>query len=53
MSQTSPVEFTTVSVYPQIRDNLREARDEAGFRGYSGFFEAMLEQFDPDECGTN
>jgi len=42
------IEFTTVSVTPKLRDELRERRDELDFKNYGTLIEAMCRQFDTD-----
>jgi len=49
MSSTdSETEFTTVSVTPDLRDDLRHQRDDLGFASYGSLIEAMKAQYDPE-----
>ena len=48
-SQTRNAEFTTVSVTPSLRDDLRKTRDDEGFRTYEGLIRAMKSQYDPED----
>lgn len=47
-SQTQGTEFTTVSVTPSLRDDLRETRDDEGYSSYEGLIRAMKSQYDPE-----
>ena len=42
-------EFTTVSVTPGLRNDLRETRDEHGYGSYDKLLRAMKAQFDPTD----
>lgn len=52
MSPPDSIEFTTIGVTPDLRDELRETRDDHGFSNYGSLLRAMKEQFDPADGGT-
>lgn len=46
--ETDSKAFTTIGVSPQLRNQLREVRDSAGYDSYERLLVAMERNFEPD-----